>query len=59
MTKTIPLAVMLLAGTLAGCKPSPLDCSAPLNQKQKQECANRASTEPRGPDTLPANPKKW
>lgn len=59
MTKTIPLAVVLIAGILAGCKPSPLDCSAPQNQKQKQECANRASTEPRGPDTLPANPKKW
>ena len=59
MTKTIPLAIVLLAGTLAGCKPSPLDCSTPQNQKQKQECANRASKEPRGPDTLPANPKKW
>ena len=59
MTKTIPLAIALLAGTLTGCEPSPLDCTAPQSQQHKQECAHRASTEPRGPDTLPANPKKW
>lgn len=59
MTKTIPLAVVLLAGTLAGCESATLDCTAPQNHQQRQECAHRASTEPRGPDTLPANPKKW
>jgi len=59
MTKAIPLAITLLAVTLAGCEPSPLDCTDPQNQQQRQECAHRASTEPRGPDTLPANPKKW
>jgi len=59
MTKAIPLAIALLAVTLAGCEPSPLDCTDPQNQQQRQECAHRASTEPRGPDTLPANPKKW
>ena len=59
MSKIIPLSIALLAGTLAGCEPSPLDCTDPQNQQQMQECAHRASTEPRGPDTLPANPKKW
>lgn len=59
MAKTIPIAIVLLASTLTGCEPFPLDCTAPQNQQQKQECAHRASTEPRGPDTLPANPKKW
>ena len=59
MTKAIPLAIVLLAATLAGCEPATLDCTAPQSQQQKQECAHRASTEPRGPDTLPANPKKW
>lgn len=58
MTKVIPLGAALLAGILTGCKPSPMDCTEPQNQQQ-QECAHRASTEPRGPDTLPANPKKW
>ncbi|GLK90935.1 hypothetical protein [Pseudomonas turukhanskensis] len=59
MTKAIPLAIVLLAATLAGCESATLDCTAPQSQQQKQECAHRASTEPRGPDTLPANPKKW
>lgn len=59
MTKITPLAIALLASTLAGCEPSPPDCTDPQNQQQRQECAHRASTEPRGPDTLPANPKKW
>ncbi len=59
MTKTIPLAIVVLAGALAGCEQSPLDCTAPQTLQQRQECAHRASTEPRGPDTLPANPKKW
>ena len=59
MTKTIPFAVVLLAGTLAGCESATPDCTAPQNQQQRQECAHRASTESRGPDTLPANPKKW
>ena len=59
MTKAIPLAITLLSVTLAGCEPSSLDCTDPQNQQQRQECAPRASTEPRGPDTLPANPKKW
>jgi hypothetical protein len=59
MTKTIHRVIMLLAGTLAGCEPSPLDCTAQQSQQQRQECAHRASTEPRGPDILPANPKKW
>jgi hypothetical protein len=58
MTKIIPLAIALLAGTLAGCEPSPLDCADPQNPQQKQECAHRASTEPRGPVTLPT-PKQW
>ena len=58
MTKAIPLAIVLLAATLAGCEPATLDCTAPQSQQQKQECAHRASTEPRGPDTLPT-PKKW
>lgn len=59
MTKTIPLTIALLAGTLAGCEPSSQDCTDPQNQQQRQECAHRASTEHRGPETLPANPKKW
>jgi len=59
MTKTIPLAVVLLVGTLAGCESATLDCTSPQNPQQRQECAHRASTESRGPDTLPANPKKW
>jgi hypothetical protein len=59
MTKTIHLAIVLLAIALASCEPSPLDCTAPQSQQQRQECAHRASTEPRGPDILPANPKKW
>lgn len=59
MTKTIPLAIALLAGILAGCEPSPLECTDPQSQQQRQECAHRVSAEPRGPDTLPANPKKW
>ena len=58
MTKTIPLAIALLGGTLAGCEPATLDCAAPLSQQQRQECAHRVSTEPRGPDTLPTA-KKW
>jgi hypothetical protein len=59
MTKSIPLAIALIACTLTGCEPSPLDCADPPTQQQRQECAHRASTEPRGPDTLPTNPKKW
>lgn len=59
MTKAISLAIALLSVTLAGCEPSPLDCADPQNLQQRQECAHRVSTELRGPDTLPANPKKW
>lgn len=59
MTKAIPLAIALLSVTLAGCEPSPLDCTDPQSLQQRQECGHRVSTEPRGPDTLPANPKKW
>ena len=58
MNKATSLAIALLAITLAGCEPSTLDCTDPHNQQQSQECAHRASTEPRGPDTLPT-PKKW
>lgn len=58
MNKATSLAIALLAITLAGCEPSPLDCTDPHNQQQSQECAHRASTESRGPDTLPT-PKKW
>ena len=58
MTKAIPLAIVLLAATLAGCESATLDCTAPQNKQQRQECAHRASTESRGPDTLPT-PKKW
>lgn len=59
MTKIIPLAIALIAGILAGCEPSELDCTSPQSQQQRQECAHRVSTEPRGPNALPANPKKW
>ena len=37
MTKTIPLAVVLLAGTLAGCESATPDCTAPQTQQQRQE----------------------
>jgi uncharacterized lipoprotein len=50
----------IAAALLAGCGKQEPDCSKPKNQQERDQCAaHKTSTEPRGPDTLPANPKKW
>ena len=54
------MLVLLAAGSLAGYGKQEVDCTNPQNQKERDQCAaHKASTEQRGPDTLPANPKKW
>ena len=45
---------------LAGCSKQGPDCTRPKNQQERDQCAaHKAATDPRGPDTLPAAPKKW
>ncbi len=53
---TVVALAVLVAALVAGCD---TDCAKPGNEQKRAECAHKASTEPRGPDTLPSNPKKW
>lgn len=53
---TVVALAVLVAALVAGCD---TDCAKPGNEQERAECAHKASTEPRGPDTLPSNPKKW
>jgi hypothetical protein len=55
----IVFLVTVSCAALAGCDQQDVNCSAPKSQSQRSQCAHKASTESRGPDTLPANPKKW
>jgi hypothetical protein len=58
--RIVLMLVVLAAGSLAGCGKQDVNCTSPRDQKERDQCAaHKASTEQRGPDTLPANPKKW
>jgi predicted small lipoprotein YifL len=60
MKKTTVFFLAVLAATaVAGCGQREPDCENPRTQKEQEQCAHKESTEPRGPDSLPANPKKW
>lgn len=51
--------VALAAAGIASCGQRELDCENPQTQKEREQCAHKESTESRGADSLPANPKKW
>ena len=52
------VAVAVIAALLAsGCGQRELDCKAPRNQEERQQCANKASTEDRIAPT--EKPKNW
>ncbi|MEO8120875.1 MAG: hypothetical protein ABI606_16335 [Rhodoferax sp.] len=60
MRKTTALVLTVLAvAILAGCGKQETDCTKPTNKKEQGNCAHKAATEPRGPNTLPANPTRW
>jgi hypothetical protein len=59
MKKIATLVLTVFTVSLTGCGKQELDCEKLGNQQEREQCAHKASTDPRGPDTLPTNPKKW
>lgn len=53
------VVAVVVAGVLAACGTKEPDCTKPRDEKERAQCANKGSREPRGPDTLPSNPKRW